>query len=150
MIARNVTPSEKIYDGSSIEFARAYPLYNEDLETLNLTCGREAWKSAAKTETATVIAGTQLGFQVERYRETNFSKIYDGVIFHEGPAHMYMAKAKDDVALEDWLGDDGDWFKVKEWRAINRTAWEATGKASVSLHFSYLTQTATIKGTKLK
>jgi len=37
-----------------------------DLDSEGMTCGREAWKSAGRTETADVIAGSQVGFHVQR------------------------------------------------------------------------------------
>lgn len=43
---------------------KANPLY--DLFSTDFTCGRDAFASAAKTETADVIAGTQVGFRVDR------------------------------------------------------------------------------------
>jgi hypothetical protein len=37
-----------------------------DLFSTNFTCGRNAFDSAAKTETADVIAGTEIGFRVNQ------------------------------------------------------------------------------------
>lgn len=49
-------------------------------------------------------------------------KGWRGLIFHEGPAHIYMSKAPDH-GLETYLGDDADWFKIAQFYARNSTRW---------------------------
>lgn len=100
---------------ASLEFAKLYPHTFQELRSVNFTCGREAWKYAPKTETAVVLAGSELSFHVspQMVNSPLYTSDWNGKMFHEGPANVYMARAKDRVALEDWRGDDGEWFKVK-------------------------------------
>ena len=54
----------------SVAFGKVYPQYGNELYTTNFTCGRDAFKFAAKTETATVIAGEEIGLGWRRLRLT--------------------------------------------------------------------------------
>jgi hypothetical protein len=118
----------------SISFAKLYPHTGNELRSINFTCGREAWKAAPKTATAVVLAGSELGFHVSRQpldSPLNTSS-WNGKIFHEGPAQTYMAKAEAGVRLEDWKGDDGEWFKIAEMLGDGKT-WDTHHKTSVSI-----------------
>jgi hypothetical protein len=50
------------YAGIPQQFGKMSPQYN--VHSMNVTCGRNAFDSAGKTEIADVIAGATIGFQV--------------------------------------------------------------------------------------
>ncbi|KAF2116012.1 hypothetical protein BDV96DRAFT_598796 [Lophiotrema nucula] len=118
---RDVTANET-YDHDA-EFGRQYPLFGHDLDSTNFTCGRDAIKFAQKTATATIIAGTEVGLRVIPKAKPWLPNIYNDTIFHDGPANVYLAKPPSGVALESWAGDDGEWFKIAGFGAINSTKW---------------------------
>ncbi|KAF2183991.1 lytic polysaccharide monooxygenase [Zopfia rhizophila CBS 207.26] len=95
------------------QYAKRVPFF--DLHSPNMVCGREAEKSAAKTETATVVAGDEVGFRI--------ADIVPGdLIFHDGPGQIYMSRAPNDD-LEHYDGR-GDWFKIAYVAAKNDTTWQ--------------------------
>ncbi|KAF2273092.1 uncharacterized protein EI97DRAFT_482708 [Westerdykella ornata] len=116
---RDVDPPSEYID--SIAFGKTYPLWPEDLDSANFTCGRNAWLYASNTSTATVMAGSQVGMGVIPQIPSLKGK-YDN-IFHEGPGLVYMAPLKGKKTLEEWTGEDGEWFKIAEWGFLNATAW---------------------------
>ncbi|KAJ4295363.1 hypothetical protein N0V90_007375 [Kalmusia sp. IMI 367209] len=114
----DVTPNETYIP--SEQFGKEYPHYGAQLDSTNFTCGRDAIKSAGATETAALIAGSQIGFRV--IPQIDVGNPYNNTIFHEGPGYIYMAKAPES-GLGTWVGDEGDWFKIKEWLAVDATHW---------------------------
>ncbi|KAF2794919.1 lytic polysaccharide monooxygenase, partial [Melanomma pulvis-pyrius CBS 109.77] len=106
---RDVTVNETHIDDD--EFGKIYPLFGNEIYTTNFTCGRDAIKSAAKTETATVVAGEEVG-----------NGRYNNTIFHDGPAQVFMSEASSSD-LEAYAGYQGDCFKIAEWLAKNATKW---------------------------
>jgi hypothetical protein len=46
------------------EYPKTIPQGTWDLNSSNITCGRRAFDWAAKTETADVLAGSEVGFRV--------------------------------------------------------------------------------------
>jgi hypothetical protein len=131
-----VTPTADLdprFDPNNTDsFARIYPHRGADLRSTNFTCGRKAWESAPSTETAVVLAGSELSFYVSPQAPDSplYTSPWNGKMFHEGPAEIYMAKAKDDVELENWKGDDGKWFKIYELLA-DQKSWLNFQKTSV-------------------
>jgi hypothetical protein len=91
-----------------------------------LGSGREAYKSAATTETADVLAGSEVGFRVS----------WDGsnspipTFYHTGPGQVYLSRAPDDD-LEHYRGD-GDWFKIAYIGAVSKDDWYLYNKPEVS------------------
>jgi len=83
----------------------------------NITCGRAAFLAAPKTETADILAGSEVGFRVSTdgygNRDENFyspgGNTYP-IVWHPGPAQVYLSRAPNDD-LQSYQGD-GDWFKV--------------------------------------
>lgn len=79
----------------------------EDINNEAMACGREAFASAGKTETANINAGAEVGFHVSKSLEGH--SFYQ--IFHNGPAQAYLARAPNDD-LQNFNGTEGKWFKV--------------------------------------
>jgi hypothetical protein len=76
---------------------------------------------AAKTETATVLAGTSVGFHIKVYQDPS----YNNGVFHPGPAQAYMQKS-DDLKTDE---GDGEWFKIWYLGPDSETHW-ATDRAT--------------------
>jgi hypothetical protein len=88
----------------------------DDIWSTDITCGRQAFASANKTQTADVVAGSEVGFRVS----------YDGngpggSFWHPGPGQAYLSRAPNDD-LENYQGD-GDWFKVAYAGPISNKDW---------------------------
>jgi len=109
----------------------------------NVTCGRSAFDSAHKTETADVLAGSEVGFRVsvdgngnrgailqDYYHNTTFWEPY---IWHPGPGFVYLSRAPDDD-LQSYRGD-GDWFKIAYAGPANDTDWILPMLTDVSVFF---------------
>ncbi|KAK3293882.1 glycosyl hydrolase family 61-domain-containing protein [Chaetomium fimeti] len=78
----------------------------------NITCGRLAFDSASKTETADIIAGSEVGFRVStdgRGTRNPEKGVYPN-FWHPGPGQIYLSRAPNDD-LQSYKGD-GDWFKI--------------------------------------
>ncbi|KAF7436065.1 hypothetical protein PC9H_002891 [Pleurotus ostreatus] len=71
-----------------------------DVTSNDLRCNAGGLASGPSTQTATVSAGTTVGFAL------------DQAIFHQGTLNVYMAKAPDNVAASDFDGSGTVWFKV--------------------------------------
>ncbi|KAI0428666.1 hypothetical protein F5Y09DRAFT_343487 [Xylaria sp. FL1042] len=61
---------------------------------------------ATTTETADVLAGSEVGFRVSWDDNGQY-----GVFSHPGPGQVYLSRAPDNH-LESFRGDEGDWFKI--------------------------------------
>ncbi|KAF2244804.1 lytic polysaccharide monooxygenase [Trematosphaeria pertusa] len=83
------------------------PLYN--FTTPDLRCGRGAFHNGADTEVATVLAGTQVGFQVGLPSYESDQKVE--VVGHTGPGSAWLSKAEG--TLEAYQGD-GEWVKIAQ------------------------------------
>lgn len=102
-----------------------------DIHSTNITCGRSAFNSAAKTGIADVIAGSEIGMRVATLKDllmdypgqldTQFDKFY-----HEGPALVYLSKAPNND-VRSYQGD-GDWFKIAYAGIKNHYKWILPGK----------------------
>jgi len=88
-----------------------------DIHNPNITCGRLAFKSAATTNTADVLAGSEVGFRVSWDGNGRY-----GVFWHPGPAQIYLSRAPDDN-LASYQGD-GDWFKIAIAGPVSNNAWQ--------------------------
>lgn len=78
----------------------------------NITCGRAAFDSAPRTETADVLAGSEVGFRVSADGNGNRNSANPPYpnFWHPGPAQIYLSRAPNDE-LRSYKGD-GDWFKI--------------------------------------
>ncbi|CAI6234016.1 unnamed protein product [Periconia digitata] len=101
-----------------------YPKF-DDKHEVDVRCGRSAQNSANGTETATIVAGSDVAFQVKSLHVDDNSVNH---IFHEGPGSVYMAKSDD---LENDVGD-GDWFRISYEGLIDDKIWEVEWKEFVN------------------
>ncbi|KAF2119739.1 glycoside hydrolase [Lophiotrema nucula] len=98
-----------------------YPQYN--LTSTNMTCGRAAINAAPTTQTATVIAGEEVGFYLLDWnlKETMYTS-KSHTMGHYGPAQAYLAKAPNDD-LTTFSGIDADWLKIGYFGPKNDSDW---------------------------
>ncbi|KAH9896357.1 lytic polysaccharide monooxygenase [Xylariomycetidae sp. FL2044] len=96
-----------------------------DITTTNITCGRNAFSSASSTETATVIAGSEVGF---RLSEAYASVDPPSHVFHPGPGQAYLSRPPDGVELEQYEGTEGDWFKIDVAGPMDDANWTLLNK----------------------
>ncbi|KAK0649825.1 glycoside hydrolase, partial [Cercophora newfieldiana] len=112
------------------EWSQAYkipPIIGPDNE--NVTCGRAAFLAAPRTETADIVAGSEVGFRVSAdgygVRDGVFSPPIDTMkypnFWHPGPALVYLSRAPNDD-LQNYKGD-GDWFKIAYAGPLDDTHW---------------------------
>ncbi|KAF2735279.1 hypothetical protein EJ04DRAFT_563457 [Polyplosphaeria fusca] len=94
---------------------KSFPQQGLEIYSTNITCGRSAIQSASRTETATVLAGSEVGFRVND----------NGTIFHPGVTQFYMAAVPSGKRIEEFAGneDDARWFKVASLGAKSDTEW---------------------------
>lgn len=102
------------------DFPKVIPQY--DIHSTNVTCGRSAFASASTTETADVIAGSEVGFRVSWDGRGEY-----GTFWHPGPAQIYLARAPNDD-LENFRGDDGEWFKIALAGPVGNNEWAIFNK----------------------
>jgi hypothetical protein len=96
-----------------------------DIHHPDITCGRKAFDSAANTETADVLAGSEVGFRVSWDGNGKY-----GVFWHPGPAQIYLSRAPNDD-LEQYQGD-GDFFKIAYGGPVGNKKWLLWGANEVS------------------
>lgn len=92
----------------------------------NITCGRAAFDSAPHTETADVLAGSEIGFRVSADGYGNRDATYSGFspyprFWHAGPGQIYLSRAPNDD-LQSYRGD-GDWFKIAYAGPVDNQHW---------------------------
>lgn len=112
------------------EYSKTTPQFGDpDLATTNITCGRNAFEAAGTTKTATVAAGSELGFEIHIEGSAHYLPI--PYIQHRGPAFIWLARAPDDD-LENFSGVDGDWFKIDYLGPVNDSTWETHRQTQVT------------------
>ncbi|GAB1315561.1 hypothetical protein MFIFM68171_05771 [Madurella fahalii] len=99
------------------EFPKTPPML--DINHPNITCGRNAFAAASRTETADVLAGSEVGFRVSYSASGQF-----GLFYHQGPAQIYLSQAPNND-LEHYQGD-GDWFKIAYAGPVHNNKWSIT------------------------
>lgn len=89
----------------------------------NITCGRAAFTSAPQTQTADVLAGSEIGFRVSADGDGNRNAEYSQFprFWHPGPAQIYLSRAPNDD-LQSYRGD-GTWFKIAYAGPLNNQNW---------------------------
>ncbi|CAG9990932.1 unnamed protein product [Clonostachys byssicola] len=94
----------------------------ERLGSLNETCGRGAWQFGPSTQTATVLAGTEVGFRLGEKGGYEY-------LFHEGPATLYASRVPENVDIEDYAGheDGAEWFKIGYMGPADDKTWSSYG-----------------------
>ena len=90
-----------------------------DLTSPNLRCGRGATTTSPTTKTATILAGSKVGFQLGRSADEPLPPI----IYHNGPAQAYLSRAPSSTAPLSTYTGDGPWFKIASLGAKNDTYW---------------------------
>jgi hypothetical protein len=95
-----------------------------DIDNPNITCGRNAFESASKTDTADVLAGSEVGFRVSWDGTGKY-----GVFWHPGPAQIYLSRAPDDD-IERYTGN-GNWFKIAYAGPKNDRKWQLQSASDV-------------------
>lgn len=96
-----------------------------DINDPDITCGRKAFKSAATTKTADVLAGSEVGFRVSWDGNGPYGRFW-----HPGPAQIYLSRAPNDD-LAHYQGD-GDWFKIAFGGPVGDNKWLLWGEHDVS------------------
>jgi hypothetical protein len=99
---------------------KAFPIFGP--ENANVTCGRGAFPvfNSASIETATVLAGDDVGFMVS-------GPFFPGddaqTIYHDGPGQIFLSKLPTSIKdLNDYDGS-GDFFKIGYAGPVSATAW---------------------------
>jgi len=88
----------------------------------NITCGRAAFDAMPRTQTADVVAGSEIGFRVSTDGNGNRdSGPQQPEFWHPGPAQIYLSRAPDDD-LSSYRGD-GDWFKIAYAGPVDNSHW---------------------------
>ncbi|KAF2877953.1 glycoside hydrolase [Massariosphaeria phaeospora] len=110
-----------------------YPHYGRDMYSNNITCGRNASLYAATTKTATVLAGSEVGFAIND-RDPD---AWQGFI-HGGPHQIYLSKVPDGTEIENFVGNEEEacWFKIASF-AQNKTTnreWLMLGASEVKFN----------------
>lgn len=105
--------------GDSGDFPKVTP--QMDINDLNITCGRRAFDSAAVTDTADVLAGSEVGFRVSWDGDGKYGRFW-----HPGPAQIYLSRAPNDD-IKNYRGD-GDWFKIAYGGPVGNNEWLVWGK----------------------
>ena len=99
------------------EFSVFNPQTGDDLYSTNITCGRLAHQSGIDTETATILAGSKLGFRTWWTPQSTYN------IIHPGPAQVYLTRVPKEQNIEEIVGDELEWFKIASLAQSNDTAW---------------------------
>jgi hypothetical protein len=96
----------------------------------NITCGRAAFNSAPRTQTADVLAGSEIGFRVSTDGNGNRNAEYSQFpsFWHPGPAQIYLSRAPNDD-LQGYRGD-GTWFKIAYAGPLNNQNWSLWPRVS--------------------
>ncbi|KAJ4364418.1 hypothetical protein N0V83_009012 [Neocucurbitaria cava] len=123
---RDVTGNAGQYDNL---WQKAFPIYGPENE--NVTCGRGAFPvhNAATIETATIFAGSEVGFMVSGPYYQGDTQPY---IFHEGPGQVFLSKLPNGVkSLRDYDGK-GDFFKIAYAGPQDNTTWSLMEKLEMN------------------
>ncbi|KAF9732542.1 hypothetical protein PMIN06_005606 [Paraphaeosphaeria minitans] len=126
---RDVRPNEGDYSDPDGYTGKEYPVYGEfeDEYMTDVRCGRDAFAyGAAKTETATIVAGSAVGFRIKEFVDPQ----YNNGIFHPGPAQVYMSASADPASD----AGDGDWFKIYYLGPSSNTTW--TTERATQINFT--------------
>jgi hypothetical protein len=108
---------------------KAFPIYGP--ENPNVTCGRGAFPvfNAATIETATIPAGSEVGFMVSLPLFPDDPIQY---IYHEGPGQIFLSKLPEGVDnLNDYDGS-GDFFKIGYAGPVDSTTWVLNDKLAMN------------------
>lgn len=107
------------------EFPKAVPNYN--LLSNHTRCGFDSELAANRTQTATVLAGSEVGFRIATDIPYAFT-----TIGHEGPGQAYLHRSDN---LETDLAD-GDFFKIATVGPLNDTFWKTKLPGTTDVNFT--------------
>ncbi|OAL43027.1 glycoside hydrolase family 61 protein [Pyrenochaeta sp. DS3sAY3a] len=108
---------------------KTFPIYGPENE--NVTCGRGSFPvyNAKTIETATIVAGDDVGFMVSGPYFEGDTQPY---IFHEGPGQVFLSKLPDNLqSLNDYDGK-GDFFKIGYAGVKDSTTWSLNEKLGMN------------------
>jgi hypothetical protein len=99
---------------------KSFPIYGPENE--NVTCGRGAFPvaNAATIETATILAGDEVGFMVSG---PMFEDDLIQYIYHEGPGQIFLSKLPEGMKTLNEYDASGDFFKIGYAGPISSTVW---------------------------
>jgi hypothetical protein len=99
---------------------KSFPIYGPENE--NVTCGRGAFPvaNAATIETATILAGDEVGFMVSG---PMFEDDLIQYIYHEGPGQIFLSKLPESLKSLNEYDASGDFFKIGYAGPISSTVW---------------------------
>lgn len=99
---------------------KAFPVFGP--ENVNVTCGRGAFPvfNAATIETATILAGDEVGFMVSGPYFEDDTQQY---IYHEGPGQIFLSKLPEGLNDLNAYDGSGDFFKIGYAGPSSPTLW---------------------------
>jgi hypothetical protein len=124
---RDVTGNAGTRDST---WLKAFPIFGP--ENANVTCGRGAFPvfNAATIQTATIVAGSEVGFMVSG---PMFEDDLIQYIYHEGPGQMFLSKLPDKYAGDLSAYDaSGDFFKIGYAGPVSATTWLLNDKLAMN------------------
>ncbi|KAF2708877.1 lytic polysaccharide monooxygenase [Pleomassaria siparia CBS 279.74] len=121
---RNITEG---YAADSPTVSDQYMPYY-DISDENIRCGRGAATSGPGTKTATVYAGSKVGFVVGRSADEPMEPY---VIYHNGPGQTYLSRSPANTTLDSYTGD-GEWFKMGSLGAKDDANWLTRGEVGMN------------------
>jgi hypothetical protein len=93
-----------------------------------MTCGRNATRYASVTNTATVLAGDEVGFH------TNNDIVGNNGIVHPGPTQIYMTRVPTGIDIKNFAGYEpsAQWFKIATFAQKDAKTWIPFGLTEAS------------------
>ncbi|KAF1937363.1 fungal cellulose binding domain-containing protein [Clathrospora elynae] len=115
-------------DYSSL-WLKTFPIYGPENE--NVTCGRSAFPvhNAATIETATIPAGSEVGFMLSGPTYEGDTQPY---IFHEGPGQVFLSKLPAGMKSLNEYDGSGDFFKIDYAGPSDNHTWSTMDKTEVN------------------
>lgn len=104
---------------------KSFPIFRPSND--NITCGRGAFPvhNADTIETATILAGDNVGFMVSG---PYFEGDTQPTIFHAGPGQVFLSKLPDGVESLNHYDGRGDFFKIAYAGPADSTNWSLFDK----------------------
>ncbi|KAH8725611.1 glycoside hydrolase [Phaeosphaeriaceae sp. PMI808] len=109
---------------------KAFPIFGP--ENANVTCGRGAFPIAnsATIETATILAGDEIGFMVSGPFFVGDTQPY---IYHEGPGQIFLSKLPKEIQTLNEYDGSGDFFKIGYAGPKSTTEWSLKEKLAMNV-----------------
>ncbi|KAF2649236.1 lytic polysaccharide monooxygenase [Lophiostoma macrostomum CBS 122681] len=113
---RNITEGLAADSGLADQYMPYY-----DVSDANIRCGRGGATSGPGTKTATVHAGSTVGFAIGRSADEARGEPY--LIYHNGPGMAYLSLSTSPHLSLDAYDGSGPWFKIAYFGPKNDTNW---------------------------